>query len=70
MSAIFHWDKLSLPDPVILKMKEEDNSDNSEVFKLGGELEAAQDFYLDIHYCKKVVYTHLMFPKFSFSSDS
>ena len=41
-------DELSLPDPAILKLKEEDKSDNSEVFKLGGELEAAQDRYMDL----------------------
>jgi len=40
--------ELSLPDPAILQLNEEDKTDNSDAFKLGSELEAAQDLYLDL----------------------
>ena len=40
--------ELSLPDPTLMKWREEEKSGNPEALRLGASLESAQDLYMDL----------------------
>ena len=40
--------ELSLPDPTLMKWREEETSGNPEALRLGASLESAQDLYIDL----------------------